>query len=270
MFHIFFFYYFFFQQHSPEPVSVSLLNMQKQARCSSQGFAAALVLMSKDWFSLSHKNFFAFAFFISFQVHMLVLTLALHTVCHVTGGARVFYKESLRHVSQRKGHLCSSLGTAGGGDSSGFLSLGLPHSSQLTSKRKEATTGSPSVATELKHTLPHSTTRRLYYTSPDITSAGSSCLPLCTAVSFLRASIEERPGADPKVCCSLKCICSPLFVQVVLLQFLSDCKVIEFESLHEQVLRSDKVVHCLSVSSFLQRCQKDGGSGPGSCCKVLW
>ena len=47
-----------------------------------------------------------------------------------------------------------------------------------------------------------------------------------------------------------------MFVQVVLLQFLSDCKVIEFESLCEHVLRSDKVTHCLSVSSFLQRCQR--------------
>lgn len=206
---------------------------------------------------------------------MLVLTLALHTVCHVTGGARVFQKKSLRHVSQRKGHLCSSLGTAGGGDSSGSLSLGLPRSSYLTSKREEATTGPPSVATELKQALPHSTTHGGCI-PPHLTSPhpGSSCLPLYTAVSFLRASVDERPGADlhpsPRSAAHSNVSATPVFVQVVLLQFLSDCKVLEFEPLREHVLRSDKVAHCSSVSSFLQRCRKDGGSGPGSCCKVLW
>lgn len=169
-----------FRNSCPEPgikinVSSFLAAQPRASICESVEYAevgTVLLMSPRCCFSSEDEQGFApqellclcetNTFFISFYVRMLVLTLALHTVCHVTGGVSIFQKKSLQHVSQRKGHLCSGLGTAGGGDSSGFLSLGLPHSSCLTSKREEATTVPPAAA--------HSTARRLYTTSPDITS----------------------------------------------------------------------------------------------------
>lgn len=111
---------------SVEYAEIGMVLLTSLCCCFSSDDEQGLVLFeSQELLCLCQTN----TFFISFSAHMLVLTLALHTVCQVTGGTSVFQEKSLRHVSQRKGYLCSSLRTAGGGDSSGFLSLGLPHSS---------------------------------------------------------------------------------------------------------------------------------------------
>lgn len=62
--------------------------------------------------------------------------------------ARIFQRKSCGNSCQGKGHLSSGPRTAGLGDSSGFLSLGLCCSSYSTSKREAIR---PAVAVELEN-----------------------------------------------------------------------------------------------------------------------